>query len=328
MYKVIFAWTPDFAVSYLKSLIEDDRFEIAKIITQEDKKTWRKQKLTPPPVKITWEKYWIEVLQPKTKEEIIEILKKEKPDFFVVVAYWKILAKESLEIAKYNINVHWSILPKYRWASPIQSAILEWEKETWVSIMNIEEKMDAWSIWDIHKCKIEKYDTSSDIFDKLSKMSKLFPDDLDKIYKWELIAKKQNEDSATYCKKISKENGKIDWENENAQQIFNKLKAFTPWPGIWSEFKSKKLKILKADYIDVVSRHNCPPKNHESQTAEKDKLVNKVNIWQIFQQNWKILVKTKDWNLEIIEVQLEWKKPSKIWDFINGQKDFIWSVLN
>ena len=350
MYKIIFAWTPDFSVNYLKALLNDNRFEIVKIITQEDKKIWRKQELSFPLVKKEWLKHWIEVLQPKTKEEITEIIKKEKPDFFVVIAYWKILPKESLEIAKYNINIHWSILPKYRWASPIQSAILNWEKETWISVMNIEEKMDAWSVWKIHKCKINKFDTSSDIFDKLSKMSEFFPDDLDDIFQWKLEAKKQNKELATYCKKIKKEEWEIDFKNENAKNIFLKLNAFTPWPWIWTEFivdrqqisekfldarpyadrfrtqnldfwkkskfwiskavryKWKKIKIIKADY----------QYNKEE----------KYKIWEVFKDNWEIFIQTKNWILELIEVQLEWKKSSKILDFINGQKDFIWNVFS
>lgn len=307
--KIVFAWTPKFAAKYLESLIKDSRFEVSAIISQEDKKIWRKQILRETETKKIWIEYWIPVFQPQTKDEISEILKKEKPDFFVVVAYWKILPKESLEIAKFNINVHWSILPKYRWASPIQSAILNWDSETWISIMNVEEKMDAWAIWDIHKCKIEKFDTSEKIFEKLEKFSENFWDDLEKIFKWDLKPKNQDENLATYCKKISKEDWKISFENKTAKEIFQKLNSFSPWPWIFCNFWDKKLKILKADF-EKNSEKNYTLKYWET-----------IEIWK------KIFINSKKWFLEILEIQLEWKKAQKIWDFLNWQKNFIWTIL-
>lgn len=307
--KIVFAWTPKFAAKYLESLIKDSRFEVSAIISQEDKKIWRKQILTETETKKIWIQYWIPVFQPQTKDEITEILKKEKPDFFVVVAYWKILPKESLEITKFNINIHWSILPKYRWASPIQSAILNWDSETWISIMNIEEKMDAWAIWDIHKCEIEKFDTSEEIFEKLEKFSENFWDDLEKIFKWDLKSQIQDENLATYCKKISKEDWKISFEYETAKEIFQKLNSFSPWPWIFCNFWDKKLKILKANF-EKNSEKNYTLKYWET-----------IEIWK------KIFINTKEWFLEILEIQLEWKKSQKIWDFLNWQKNFIWTIL-
>jgi len=307
--KIIFAWTPDFAAKYLESLIKDSRFEVSAIISQEDKKIWRKQILTETETKKIWIKYWIPVFQPETKNEITEILKNEKPDFFVVVAYWKILPKESLEIAKFNINVHWSILPKYRWASPIQSAVLNWDPETWISIMNIEEKMDAWAIWKIHKCKIEKFDTSEKIFKKLEKFSENFWDDLEKIFNWELKPKIQDENLATYCKKISKEDWKINFETETAKEIFQKLNSFSPWPWIFCKFWDKKLKILKADFEENSE------KNHTRKDWET------IEIWK------KVYINTKSGLLELLEIQLEWKKAQKICNFLNWQKNFIWKLL-
>ena len=322
--KIVFAWTPDFAGKYLKSLTKDSRFEISAIISQEDKKIWRKQILTETETKKIWIQNNIPVFQPKTKPEITEILKKEKPDFFVVVAYWKIIPVDALKIAKFNINVHWSILPKYRWASPVQSAILNWDSETWISIMNVEEKMDTWAVWNIHKCKIEKFDTSEKIFEKLEKFSKNFWDDLVNIFNttkiWKLKSNfkaiPQDENLATYCKKILKEDWKIDFKNETAEKIFLKLNSFSPWPWIFCYFwdnKNKKLKILKADFVENSK------KNHT------EKL---IKAWEVFDFWKKIFINTKNWFLELLEVQLEWKKPQKILDFLNWQKNFIWKKLN
>jgi len=332
--KIVFAWTPDFAATYLESLAKDKRFNITAIISQEDKKIWRKQILTETETKQIWTKYWTPVFQPKTKSEITEILKKEKPDFFVVVAYWKILPKESLEVAKFNINVHWSILPKYRWASPIQSAVLNWDEETWISIMNVEEKMDVWAVWNINKCKIEKFDTSEEIFEKLKKFSENFWDDLEKIFKeWDdsknlsnpeknFKPTIQDENLATYCKKISKEDWKINFEKESAKEIFQKLNSFTPWPWIFCQFWDKKLKILKADYSE----------NFKENFLDKIKnFFTQKNFWKIFETwewKWKrVFIKTKSWNLELLEIQLEWKKSQDISAFINGHKDFVWNLL-
>lgn len=326
MIKIVFAWTPNFAATYLESLIKDGRFEISAIISQEDKKIWRKQILTETETKKIWIKYWIPVFQPETKSEITKILKNEKPDFFVVVAYWKILPKESLEIAKFNINVHWSILPKYRWASPIQSAVLNWDSETWISIMNIEEKMDAWAVWNIHKCEIEKFDTSKNIFEKLEKFSENFWDDLEKIFikwiNWEFKPEIQNENLITYCKKISKEDWKINFKTETAQEIFYKLNSFSPWPWIFCKFWDKKLKILKADFSPEIEKNLF--------WKIKNLFIPKKFWKTFFELEWKwkkIFIKTKSWNLELLEVQIEWKKPQKIWDFLNWQKDFIWTFL-
>ena len=305
MIKIVFAGTWDFSAKYLEEIIQDWRFSVSAIISQEDKKIWRKQILTETETKKIWKKYWIPVFQPEKKSEITEILKNEKPDFFVVVAYWKILPKESLEIAKFNINAHWSILPKYRGASPIQSAILNWDSETWISTMNLEEKMDAWAVWNIHKCKIEKFDTTEKIFEKMKWFAKNFCDDLGKIFKWELKPQKQDENLATYCKKISKEDWKINFEKESSKEILQKLNAFTPWPWVFCYFWEKKLKILKANFDE-----KCE-KNHIQKP------------WKVIAIDKKIFINI----LEILEVQLEWKKAQKISDFINWNQNFIWTTL-
>jgi len=329
MIKIVFAWTPDFAAKYLEEIIKDKRFKVSSIISQEDKKIWRKQILTKTATKIIWEKYSIQVFQPKKKYEITEILEKEKPDFFVVVAYWKILPKESLEIAKFNINVHWSILPKYRGASPVQTAILNWDSETWISVMNIDEKMDVWAVWNIHKCKIEKFDTSEIIFKKLESFSKNFCNDLEKIFikwiNWEFKPEKQDENLVIYCKKILKEDWKINFKKESAKKILQKLNAFSPWPWVFCTFWDKKLKILKADIIKNL------PKDFEN--LEKNFLfkiknfLTRKKFWKIIWQNKKIFVQTKNGFLELLEIQVEWKKPQNIKDFLNWNKNFIWDKL-
>ncbi|MCD5382621.1 methionyl-tRNA formyltransferase [Candidatus Gracilibacteria bacterium] len=309
MIKIVFAGTGDFSAKYLEEIIQDGRFSVSAIISQEDKKIGRKQILTETETKKIGKKYGIPVFQPEKKSEITEILKNEKPDFFVVVAYGKILPKESLEIAKFNINAHGSILPKYRGASPIQSAILNGDSETGISTMNLEEKMDAGAVWNIHKCKIEKFDTTEKIFEKMKGFAKNFCDDLGKIFKGELKPQKQDENLATYCKKISKEDGKINFEKESSKEILQKLNAFTPWPGVFCYFGEKKLKILKASFDK-----KCE-KNHIKKPGK------------VIVIDKKIFINTIHGFLEILEVQLEGKKAQKISDFINGNQNFIGTTL-
>lgn len=308
-YKVVFAGTPGFALNSLESLIQDKRFFVSAIITQEDKKVWRSQLLTPSPVKMLWIKSWINLFQASSKDEISEILKSENPDFFVVVAYGKILSVDSLSIAKFNINIHWSILPKYRWASPIQSAILNWDVKTWISIMNVEEKMDTWSIWKILECEITKEDNSETIFHKLSELSIKLPDILVDIIEWKLQSAKQDEDLVTYCKKINKEDWKINWKIDTAEWIFNKIRAFTPWPWVYASYAWKVIKIIKANYNSwIIESNNAHP-------------------WLIFLKDWKIYTQTVNWSLELIKIQLEGKKPLLTQEFTKWHQDFIGSEL-
>ena len=308
-YKVVFAGNPSFATYALESLISDKRFFVSSIITEVDKKIGRKQILTPTPVKVLWKKNNIHIHEAKNSWDIINILKKEKPDFFVVVAYWHILAKQVLSIAKFNINIHFSLLPKYRWASPVQSSILNWDKETWISIMNIEEKMDAWKVWKQIVVDINPQDTSESVFNKLWKITFKLADILDEIISLKLNPKIQDEIQATYCKKIKKEDWLIYFKKENAETIFNKIKAFTPWPWTYCFYKWKKLKLIKASI--------------DASTIEL-----KGSIWEIIQQDSSFYIKTKDWFIEILEIQLEWKKVMNVLDFVKWHGEFVWTVLD
>lgn len=307
-YRVVFAGNPSFATHSLKSLIKDKRFFVSTIITESDKKIGRKQILTPTPVKEIWIKNDINVVCLKNSEHLLEVLKKDKPDFFVVVAYGHILSKEILVIAKYNINIHWSQLPKYRWASPVQSALLAWDTKTWISIMNIEEKMDAWLVWKKIACDILKEDTTKSLFEKLWSLSESLPDILDDIFTWKLLAQKQDDSKTSYCKKIKKEDWRIDFQNDSAEVIFNKLRAYTPWPWIFCSFNWKNLKFTEVDF--------------------NNKVLNWRKIWEVYKHDWNYFIKTIQWSLELIEVQLEWKNPMSILDFTRGHGDFLWTILN
>ncbi|OMH39836.1 methionyl-tRNA formyltransferase [Desulfurobacterium indicum] len=246
---IVFMGTPDFAVPSLEKLIENEAFNVSLVVTQPDKPAGRGRKLKSPPVKLVAEKYGIPVLQPervKENEKLFEKLKEIAPDFIVVAAYGKILPKELLEIPKIApVNVHASLLPKYRGASPIQSALLNGEDKTGVTIMRITEKLDSGDIYIQEETPISIDDTAQTLHDRLAVMGgSLLVRALPLIASGKLKPVPQNDSEATYCAQIKKEDGKIDWR-DTAENIFNKVRAFTPWPSAFTHFNGKLLKITK-----------------------------------------------------------------------------------
>lgn len=246
--KIIYFGTPEFSVIPLLNLNSDSETEILAVVTQPDKPQGRKQIMTASPVKNCAIELGLKVIQAKNKKELAEELGKiEKADFFVVIAYGMILSKTVLEMPKHGaINVHASLLPKYRGASPIQESLLHGDAETGVSIMAMDETMDHGDVYLIKRVKIDDSDSLETLTAKLSLISaEILPHTLKDIESGVLTPLHQNHAKATYCHKIEKEDGKIDF-NKSAAEIKNMLRAFTPWPGIFTEFNGKKLKIVEA----------------------------------------------------------------------------------
>ena len=251
--KVVFMGTPDFAVPSLKALVESG-FQVPLVITQPDKPAGRGKKLKPPPVKTVAQKLGIEVLQPKRIKENAELkekLRAIKPDLIVVAAYGKILPEWLLNLPKFGVvNVHASLLPEYRGASPIQAALLDGKEETGVTIMKVIPELDAGPIIAQEKVKIEPEDNAQTLHDKLSELgAKLLVETLPRYVKGELKPVEQDDSKATYCKQITKEMGKIDWK-ESAHKIFNAVRAFTPWPSAYTFYKGKRVKITSAEPVE------------------------------------------------------------------------------
>jgi methionyl-tRNA formyltransferase len=248
-------------------------------------------------------------LQPeklRNNKEFFEKLNSLDLDFIIVVAYWKIVPKEVLEAPKYwCINIHGSILPKYRWASPIQEAIKNWDKETWVTIMYMSEGMDEGDILAIEKVEIWENEKTPDIFKKFEKVSpKILVKILEKIFSGEKMWEKQDNSKATYCSKIKKEDWEIKFSKQTAEEIYNKFRAYYPWPGIYSFFKWKKFNIEDCELIDYFWDKNI---------WEVEK-IDKKTIWII----------TKDKKiLKLKQVKLEWKKSMDILSFVNWNKEFL-----
>lgn len=296
--KIIFCGTPEFAVPFLVSLIYDKEIQLQAVVTQPDKPVGRKRVLTSPPVKVTAKQYNLPVLQPeKINEDFLELIKNMKPDFIVVIAYGMILPQEMIEIPKYDcINVHASLLPRYRGASPIQTSLLNGDKETGITIMQISKELDKGDIYMLRKVAIDTTDTTEILSKRLSEIGAIIlPSALKDIRDEVLSPFKQNEEDASYCKKISKKDAQIDPVKESAEQIINKLRAFTPWPGIFIEFKAKHLKILNAQL------------SKEAVTPGKLKEV-----------DGNLILGTKKNSIKLFQVQVEGKNPVTAKEFING----------
>ena len=242
---IVFMGTPEYAAKILRALAEA-KFKIAAVFTQPDKPVGRKQILTPSEVKVYAQQHLpaVPIFQPATlrDEAVAAQIKELKPDFIVVAAYGKILPQSVLDIAP-CINLHASILPKYRGASPIQSALLAGEKQTGVTAMLMDAGLDTGDMLDFAYTPCEDK-TAAQLFDELGDLA------------GELIVRvllnfanltplKQDDAQATHCKKIAKSDGLFSFE-ESARQIYNKFRALTPWPGI---YLASGLKILDLKYL-------------------------------------------------------------------------------
>ncbi len=328
--KLIFFGTPEFAVPVLKALI-DTGYVVAAVITKPDEPVGRKQILTPPPIK-SWimkhETWNIPILQPKKLDkEFTFQVSSFKPDLIVVAAYGKIIPKEILDIPSHGtLNVHPSLLPKYRGASPIQYAILNGDKETGITIMEIDEEMDHGPILVNSKLPIADSDTYETLSKKLAELgAKLLVKTIPDYFLGKIETIEQDHSKATYTKIIKKEDGKIDFK-KSAEEIERMTRAYYPWPTTWAvwrqqEAKNKKrvLKILEIELFE--------------ENFTKSAIVDFVKwpvgkVFLIGENNEKKLsVKCGEKSLIIKKLQLEGGKTLLAKDFLNGHRDFTGSVL-
>jgi len=247
--KIIFIGTSKFAVPALESLIKE-KYNIITVITTPDKPIGRKQELNHSPIKQTALKYNLPILQPEKilsiKKEILDL----KPDLIIVSSYGQIIPKEILDIPSLKcLNIHPSLLPKYRGPSPIQTTILNGDKATGITIMLMDEKMDHGSIISQIKINIKPNENYQDLEKKLSRESGNFLIKILPLYLNNKIKiQEQDESKASYTKILSREQGEIDL-NKSAQEIERKIRAFYPWPGTWFYLNKKRIKILKAKAI-------------------------------------------------------------------------------
>ena len=294
--------TPEFAIPSLKVVSQNTDLKL--IFTKEDKRNARGNKIIYSPVKQFGLDNDIEVIQPKRMkdEEVIDKIKEINPDLIVVVAYGKILPKEIIDIPKYGIiNVHSSLLPKYRGASPIHSAILNGDKESGVSIMYIEEGLDSGDVILKETCEITEDDTLGTLHDRLKELGAI---GLEKALKLievgEVKAEKQDDSKATFVKPITKEQAKIDWNNTK-EVIFNQIRGLNPFPGAYTHNeKNENIKIYKSEKLE---------KEYDGENGTVVEMTKKGPV-----------IKVANGALRLLEIKFEGKKLQSGADVVNGRK--------
>lgn len=298
--------TPEFAVPCLDALIKTEKFNIKCVYTQPDKPVGRKQVLNAPPIKVLALENDLEVFQPSKIRKNVEVLNHLKSldlDFIIVVAYGKILPQEILDIPKYAcINVHASLLEKYRGAAPIQWAIANGETETGVTSMLMDAGMDTGDILLKKSCKIEINDTTTTLSQKLSILgADLLIQTIPELVNKTITSIKQDDSKATNAPIINKNDGFIDW-TKSAFDIYNLLRAFTPWPSIYTIYNDANLKITQCSLIT-----DKEESNHKA-----------GQVIEINKEGFKI--QTGSGILLINKVQLAGSKEMNATDFARGQR--------
>jgi len=309
MKKVIFIGTDAIGVQLLEALHHTPELELALVVTGQDKSMGRKMLLTANPIKQKAIEHGLPVYQPEkvSAPESVAKLKALQPDFLVVMAYGQIVSQEVLDIPRVEcLNVHTSLLPKYRGASPIQSALLNGDEKTGVSLMRMVKAMDAGPVYAQFKLPIAPEDTAGILWERLSQLSaNEIPQAVIKISENSLMPAAQDESQATYIQKISKADGEINW-SEPADLIHRKVRAFNPWPSAFTFFEGKRLKLHKTKVFE--------------QTVDQP-------VGTAIELPSGIGVVTGGGVLELLEVQLEGKKRQFIQEFLNGNRGVVGVVL-
>ncbi len=311
--RVVFMGTPPFAAALLKKLV-GERYHIVGVITRADKPSGRKQETLPSAVKEVALKHSLPLEQPaKLDDETIKKISDWKPDLIIVAAYGKILPATLLKVPGFGcINVHASLLPKWRGASPIQNALLAGETETGITLMLMDEGMDTGDILTQKKTAIAPKDTKESLLEKLTDIAcETLIDTIPLWVKRKIIPTPQDGKEATLCQLIEREDGRIVW-TDDAESIYNRYRALSPWPGIFTFWK-------KGDDFLRLKLHQISFQKQSPQT--------KYPIGQVFELGEKIGVQTGAGVIFIEEIQIEGKTRTSIAEFINGNQDFSGSLL-
>jgi methionyl-tRNA formyltransferase len=305
--KVVFFGTPNFAVPFLDALIADDEIEIAAVVTQPDKPAGRGKALKPSPVKKAAECHDINVHAPQSlkTEDIRDALRQYNAEVFIVVAYGQLIPEKILDMPPLGcVNVHPSLLPKYRGPAPMQAAIYHGDKETGVAIMKLDTGMDTGPLLDVLKVQIDPNETYPSLQKKIETLGPPFMIKTLKAYKnGNIEPAPQTETGASKTSLLSKSDGRIDWSRP-AKAIEQKIRAYTPWPGTWTTWRTNdqthRLKIHRAEVVESVES--------EPGTA--------------FIQNDDLYIEAGEGALKITTLQPENKRKMTAQDFLNGHSDF------
>ena len=307
--KIIFMGTPDFAVGTLRSLAEAGH-EITLVVSQPDKPKGRGHAMVPTPVKAVAEELGIPVFQPVKIREAKDVLEKTEADVCVVAAFGQIIPASILHMKKYGcINVHASLLPKYRGAAPIQWAVIDGEKESGVTIMQMDEGLDTGDMLAKVIVPLDEKETGGSLFDKLSEAGgRLCVETLAKLEKGEITPEKQGESPTAYASMLDKKMGNIDW-NKSAVVIERLVRGLNPWPSVYTHLDGKTLKIWACD---VLPQSASKGESGEILEVTKDA----------------IHVQTGDGILVLREIQLAGKARMDAGAFLRGYKVVPGTVLS
>lgn len=296
--RVVFMGTPDFSVPALERIASEH--EVVAVVTQKDKPKGRGQEVSYTPVKESALKLNIPVLQPdKVKEgSFVEELRTLNPDVIVVIAFGQILSKEILDMPKYGcVNVHASLLPKYRGAAPIQWAVIDGEEKSGVCTMKMDEGLDTGDIIDVEEVELDSKETGGSLFDKLATLGgELILKTLKNLEFGNAQFIKQDDSKSTYAKKMTKDLGHIDF-TKDAVSIERLIRGLNPWPSAFTYLDGKVMKIWDADVVESSGEPGTVI------SEDKDSFV----------------IATGDKALKVNELQLEGKKRMKASDFLNGR---------
>ena len=296
--KIIFMGTPDFAAASLEALIAS-RHEIQAVVTQPDKPKGRKGELTPSPVKVIAKREGIKVYQPlKVRdEEFVKTLRAYNPDVMVVVAFGQIIPLSILKMPKFGcVNIHGSLLPKYRGAAPIQWAVLDGEKETGITTILMDEGIDTGDILLKKTIKIDTEETSGSLFDKLMALgAETILETLDELEKGSLTPTKQGESPTAYAKMLTKAMGLIDF-TRSAKELDCFVRGMDPWPSAYTLLAGKTLKLWKVRAVEGGGKAG--------------------SVIDIGKESF--TVACGEGAIEVLEVQLEGKKRMSAGDFLKG----------
>ena len=296
--RVVFMGTPDFSVPALERIASEH--EVVAVVTQKDKPKGRGQEVSYTPVKESALKLNIPIFQPdKVKDtDFVEELRELNPDVIVVIAFGQILSKEILDMPKYGcVNVHASLLPKYRGAAPIQWAVIDGEKKSGVCTMKMDEGLDTGDIIDVEEVELDPKETGGSLFDKLAILGgELILKTLQNLEFGDAQFVKQDDSKSTYAKKMTKELGRLDF-NKDAESLERLIRGLNPWPSAFTNLDGKVMKIWDADVVDGSGAPGTVI------SEDKDSFT----------------IATGNKALKVNELQLEGKKRMKASDFLNGR---------
>ncbi|MCR8962311.1 methionyl-tRNA formyltransferase [Brevibacillus halotolerans] len=300
--RILFMGTPDFATQSLEALITNG-YQVVGVVTQPDRPVGRKRVLTPPPVKELALRHGLPVYQPekiRESESVQSVLDATRPDLIVTAAYGQILPISLLEAPKHGcINIHASLLPKYRGGAPIHASIINGEKETGVTIMYMVQALDAGDMISKVIVPIEERDTAASMFEKLATAgADLLIETLPKLLKGEITPEPQNHEEATFAPNIKRENERLDW-NKSAREIYNQVRGMNSWPVAFTTFEGKVWKVWWAEVVELAG-----------QLATPGTIIGRTEDG--------LIIACGAGSIILKEIQPEGKKRMSVYDFLRG----------